>query len=267
MGCKYDALASAWLPPACVDEALSYEFDHAGPQPDGSWVYYTDYDKTGTYTLEEVAMLANTGACYYNTMAWHLAHCTYNWRKAVRSKWTGVTLEYRSDTEEHVSHCEMMFKDRTPLEYVGTVSLVTTNADWQPEVMHPTAMHPSEMHATDMHPEAAHSSDIHPEAVHPEVMHPADMHPKAMHPSEMHPEAMHPADMHPSQMHPNEMHPNEMHPSDMHPSDMHPNDMHPSDMHPNDMHPSAMHPEDMHPSEMHPKAMHPAKMHPTIELE
>ena len=108
MGCRFDALASAWLPPACIDAELSYEFDHAGPGPDGSWIYYTDYAQTGTYTLEQVSFLADTGTYYYNTMAWHLAHCTYNWRKAVRSKWTGVTLEYRSDTEEHVQHCEMM---------------------------------------------------------------------------------------------------------------------------------------------------------------
>ncbi|KAF2161441.1 hypothetical protein M409DRAFT_28171 [Zasmidium cellare ATCC 36951] len=176
MGCKYDALASAWLPPACIDADLSYEFDHAGPEPDGSWIYYTDYDKTGTYTLEEVSLLADTGAYYYNTMAWHLAHCTYNWRKAVRSKWTGVTLEYRSDTEEHVDHCEMMFKDRTPLDYVGTVSIVTTNADWQEmhKEMHPEAMHPDAMHPdTDkMHPESAMHPDMHPD----NKMHP-NMHP------------------------------------------------------------------------------------------
>ncbi|KAL9110268.1 MAG: hypothetical protein Q9227_005175 [Pyrenula ochraceoflavens] len=104
MGCRYDALASAWLPPACIDTELSAEFDRAGPEPDGSWVYYTDFDKTGTYTLEEVAALADTGAYYYNTLAWHLAHCTFNWRKAVRARYTGVTLEARADTEGHVEH-------------------------------------------------------------------------------------------------------------------------------------------------------------------
>ena len=37
MGCEYEPLAAAWLPPACRDSELSAEFDHAGPGPNGSW--------------------------------------------------------------------------------------------------------------------------------------------------------------------------------------------------------------------------------------
>lgn len=130
LNCRFDSLASAWLRPECIDEDLTAEFNRAGPGPDGSWTYYTDYAKTGTYTLDQIASLADTGIYYYNTQEWHLAHCTYNWRKAVRSKWTGVVMEARSDTEEHVNHCEAMFKSRLPLDYVGVVSAITFDADW-----------------------------------------------------------------------------------------------------------------------------------------
>jgi hypothetical protein len=39
-------------------------------------------------------------------------------------------MEARSDTEEHVDHCEAMFKSRLPLDYVGVVSAITFDADW-----------------------------------------------------------------------------------------------------------------------------------------
>lgn len=130
MGCKFDSLASAWLQPACIDEELTYEFDHAGPGPNGEWYYYTNMDQTDTFTLDEVANLAESGISYWNTQAWHLAHCTFNWRKAVRSRFTGVQVEARSDTEEHVFHCEAMMKSIGPLNWVGTESVITLDADW-----------------------------------------------------------------------------------------------------------------------------------------
>lgn len=38
-GCKYDLLASAWLPKQCRDDELSAEFDRSGPGLDGEWTY------------------------------------------------------------------------------------------------------------------------------------------------------------------------------------------------------------------------------------
>ncbi|MCJ1396661.1 hypothetical protein MMC18_009553 [Xylographa bjoerkii] len=131
LNCAYDTLASAWLPPACRDEELTAEFDRAGPEPDGSWVYYTDLNKSGTYSIDEVAALVDKPIYYYNTKEWHIAHCTYNWRKAVRARFTGVTLELRSDTEEHVKHCEAMIKNPYELDDVVVISSVTLDADWE----------------------------------------------------------------------------------------------------------------------------------------
>lgn len=141
LNCEYDTLASAWLPPACRDEELTAEFDRAGPGPDGSWFYYTDYDMSSTYSIDEVAALADRPIYYYNTKEWHIAHCTYNWRKAVRARSSGVTLELRADTEGHVKHCEAMIRNSYPLDAVVVVSAVTLDADWEVlRKMHP--MHP-----------------------------------------------------------------------------------------------------------------------------
>ncbi|MCJ1486015.1 hypothetical protein MMC06_006191, partial [Schaereria dolodes] len=129
--CEYDTLASAWLPPACRDKELTAEFDRAGGEADGSWIYYTDFNKSSTYSIDEVAALADKQIYYYNTKEWHIAHCMYNWRKAVRAHFTGVTLELRTDTEEHVKHCETMIKNPHPMDAVIVVSTVTLDADWE----------------------------------------------------------------------------------------------------------------------------------------
>lgn len=43
LGCKYDLLASAWLPEQCRDDELSAEFDRSGPGPNGEWTYVSLY--------------------------------------------------------------------------------------------------------------------------------------------------------------------------------------------------------------------------------
>jgi hypothetical protein len=54
LGCKYDTLASAWLPEPCRDDELTAEFDRAGPG--GSWKYYSDENLTTELTLAELAL-------------------------------------------------------------------------------------------------------------------------------------------------------------------------------------------------------------------
>ncbi|KAH8897124.1 hypothetical protein GQ53DRAFT_742973 [Thozetella sp. PMI_491] len=39
LGCLFNALASAWLPPECRDDKLTPEFNRSGPGPGGSWSY------------------------------------------------------------------------------------------------------------------------------------------------------------------------------------------------------------------------------------
>ncbi|KAG9240415.1 hypothetical protein BJ878DRAFT_430339 [Calycina marina] len=67
MGCKYDSIMAAWLPPYCRDDDLTAEFEHAGFGLNGEWDYFSDIDKTRKMTLEEVSMLADTGGVFFVT--------------------------------------------------------------------------------------------------------------------------------------------------------------------------------------------------------
>ena len=71
-GCTFDGMSTAWLPPACRDEELSYEFDHSGPGPNGEWGYYADQDGNVSLSLQEVSMLAeaNDGKGIWVTQEW-----------------------------------------------------------------------------------------------------------------------------------------------------------------------------------------------------
>jgi hypothetical protein len=105
-------MAAALLPRACHDEELSFEFDNAGSGsgPNDSWRYYADKPDQPELSLSEVALLADVpGAIYYTTMEWHIVHCVYYWKKLHRSRWTGVLVEPRYDSEKHIDHCLKMF--------------------------------------------------------------------------------------------------------------------------------------------------------------
>ena len=127
-GCKFTPLAIAWLPPQCLDEDLAAEFDRAGPE--GGWSYWADLNATIPLTREEVGMLADTeGVVFYTTQEWHVMHCMYTWRKHYRSKWTGVTIERRSNGIDHIEHCEGIVRDRAPLQKIWTMAGIELNAD------------------------------------------------------------------------------------------------------------------------------------------
>jgi hypothetical protein len=112
MGCEYDSIAAAWLPPHCMDKELLAEFDKSGDGPGGRWYYWVDENHTQEYSIEEVGLLADKpGTFFYTTPGWHFGHCKFYWRKQQRAKFTGVTIERRYDNERHVKHCGEMFKN------------------------------------------------------------------------------------------------------------------------------------------------------------
>ncbi|KUJ10864.1 uncharacterized protein LY89DRAFT_557517, partial [Mollisia scopiformis] len=115
MGCKYDHLAVDWLPPHCIDEELTAEFDRAGPGPLGAWDYYAD--RNGTVRLSDtiIDQYAMAATNYYTTVEWHMAHCIYVWRKQFRTKFTGKIVEPWNDKEEHIMHCGGYFTRKSNL--------------------------------------------------------------------------------------------------------------------------------------------------------
>ncbi|KAJ4298835.1 hypothetical protein N0V90_004077 [Kalmusia sp. IMI 367209] len=132
-GCKYDPMATSWLPAACRDDELIDQFNHAGPGPNGEWSYYKTQAGNDTYTLEEVAMLAEkTGdeASFWTTHEWHIGHCLFYWRKESRARVSGkVAIETSFTGDYHVSHCEEVLKSCRPLDEINTRSSAGLNSD------------------------------------------------------------------------------------------------------------------------------------------
>lgn len=129
-GCKYDLLASAWLPEACRDEALTDEFNRSGPGPNGTWKYYVDEMGTSSLDPAEVELLADSrGQLYWTTFEWHVVHCYFYWLKLHRSRFTGRTVEGRYDNEKHIRHCGKLFLDRDPLNSISTYQAAALHSD------------------------------------------------------------------------------------------------------------------------------------------
>ena len=128
-GCRYDSFAAAWLPPACRNDELIDRFERAGPNPDGSWPYYGDKNKTQLLSLEEVSMLPETGGHFFTTHQWHLVHCAYYWKKMFLAVEQGTIIEHRYNNLAHLDHCEMMFLKRDPLDTIVTEAGVALHSD------------------------------------------------------------------------------------------------------------------------------------------
>ncbi|KAF4334293.1 hypothetical protein FBEOM_11878 [Fusarium beomiforme] len=106
MGCKYDALAAAWLPDQCRDDALTAEFERMGHEKDGKWPYYSDRNLTSKILAEDLGHKADEpGFLFYSTGEWHMAHCLFYWKKQFRARFNNITVEPRYDNERHIQHC------------------------------------------------------------------------------------------------------------------------------------------------------------------
>ncbi|KAK0765613.1 hypothetical protein N5P37_001550 [Trichoderma harzianum] len=117
MGCKYDTIAAAWLPPQCIDSELVAEFEKMGDGENGTWQYWVDAEHSRLLSIDEVGALADTNGFFWTTTNWHFMHCFYYWRKQQRARFTGVLIEPRYDNERHVKHCGQIFKDPGPIAY------------------------------------------------------------------------------------------------------------------------------------------------------
>ncbi|KAI0841258.1 hypothetical protein F5Y06DRAFT_261012 [Hypoxylon sp. FL0890] len=117
LNCKYDSLATSWLPPHCRDDELTRLFEHAGPGPNGEWLYHA-FNTSGSrlYTLEEMAYLADKPdpeRQAWSTIDWHNAHCFYTLVKQMRGK---AKMEYTGfpDATAHGEHCAVAMTKGIP---------------------------------------------------------------------------------------------------------------------------------------------------------
>ncbi|OCL04908.1 hypothetical protein AOQ84DRAFT_323709 [Glonium stellatum] len=128
MGCKFDILATAWLPDHCRDEALTEEFNHAGPGPDGEWPYFLDINGSIPLTVEEVSLLPK-GTFWYGVYNWHVRHCFFYWRKQYRARYQHNIVEGKYDSEFHIMHCLHQTEwQKAPLS-IANRAMIAFNAD------------------------------------------------------------------------------------------------------------------------------------------
>ena len=128
--CKFDSLATSWLPPACRDDELATEFERSGPLEGGAWPYYKDLRKTHLLSVEDLANMADNESgdrTYYMTTEWYIARCLYYWRKMERAEKLGTTIE-RSFLDTSIDghnisswhHCANVYLGRTPRDQIST---------------------------------------------------------------------------------------------------------------------------------------------------
>lgn len=126
LGCVYDSLSPAWMQPYCQDAKLTAEFESLGDGPNGTWIYYADRNHTQELSMSEVMSMADSpDARFHVTWRWHVVHCYMYWIKQFRSQSTGILVEARYDTEDHIRHCAEVFQNPV----WGTSSGVVLNAD------------------------------------------------------------------------------------------------------------------------------------------
>jgi hypothetical protein len=107
-GCKFDSLATSWLPDHCRDDELTSEFETLGDGPNGTWIYYADMDHTIELNRQQVGALAdNTSSKVYLGVTYHKLHCVFYWRKQYRAKakLNEKIVEPMLDNEGHIEHC------------------------------------------------------------------------------------------------------------------------------------------------------------------
>ena len=100
LGCKYDLMSFAWLPPACFDEELTQQF-----LGEKTWEWYQDPSARSPVSQEEVS-LGNFEHLYVK-WEYHLYHCVYMWRKMTRALEREVPLDAYIGDPHHTTHCSL----------------------------------------------------------------------------------------------------------------------------------------------------------------
>ena len=132
--CKFDSLATAWLPTACRDDELTAEFERSGPLEGGAWPYYKDLGKTHLLSLEDLASMADNESgdrTYYMTTEWFVARCLFYWRKMERAERLGTRIErtflHTAMDGQNISswhNCANVYLEGRPRDEVSTAGMV-----------------------------------------------------------------------------------------------------------------------------------------------
>jgi hypothetical protein len=100
LGCKFDIMTYAWLPPACYDHELTKEFQSLSP-----WEW--SMNGNGSQQLSTDAVEAGDVEMVYGNWRYQIMHCTYAWRKFHRAVLHGWPLDGYIRDYHHTAHCEL----------------------------------------------------------------------------------------------------------------------------------------------------------------
>ena len=96
------------------------------PGPNGTWIYFANTEHTVELDVKEVSAFGDDPSKRaHMDKDWHQTHCFYYWLKLHRTRANGKIIEPRSDTEAHIRHCGMVFREPG----YGTISGVALNTN------------------------------------------------------------------------------------------------------------------------------------------
>lgn len=114
-GCRFDIIATAWLPPKCIDYELAAEFVDSF-----SWQYFANRNGTDQYPDDPDTLGLQTGLIW-TTHRWHSAHCAYMWKKLNRALVLGRPTDGETIKLGHTDHCSKHMINQHELDFIGSL--------------------------------------------------------------------------------------------------------------------------------------------------
>ena len=114
-GCHFDIIATAWLPPKCIDHQLIAEFEASY-----HWLYFRNPNGTDLYPSDHDT-LGSQNTTIWTTFRWHVAHCLYMWRKLNRALVQGHMTDGETITQKHTDHCSKVILQMTNPDSIATI--------------------------------------------------------------------------------------------------------------------------------------------------
>ncbi|KAA8647073.1 uncharacterized protein ATNIH1004_005756 [Aspergillus tanneri] len=114
-GCHFDIIATAWLPPKCIDYELVSEFIASY-----QWQYFPSANGTDPY-LDDPDTLGSQTGLIWTTHRWHYAHCLFMWKKLNRALVRGRMTDGETIKLGHTEHCSTTILKMKDPDVIGSI--------------------------------------------------------------------------------------------------------------------------------------------------
>ena len=110
LGCEFDPLTFAWLPPRCYDYNLTAEFLQVQ-----EWQWWRQRPDGSRRQLSLVNVMQSSDTTLYVTWEYHRQHCTYLWLKMHRAMMSGAPIDGVSMMDIITDVCDGVLRAKTEL--------------------------------------------------------------------------------------------------------------------------------------------------------